>query len=219
MKKILISLILVFLILRITFAQEVIVSYDESSLSVLNEELRKIRTDVRNIVIPTNYVALTGNQTVEGIKTFSSFPITPSSAPTTNYQVANKKYVDDEIAGISGSTLTQVNDTDSGTIHEGSETTFLSVNKTITSGNTVLLIARGQSIYSAAGTIDIKLKYGTTVVKTNTYVSTGVWTHEWTALAVVTGLSGTVTFSVTATRSSGSGTENYASGDLVVLEF
>ena len=40
-------------------------------------------------------VGLTGNETVAGIKTFSSFPITPSSAPTTNYQAANKKYVDD----------------------------------------------------------------------------------------------------------------------------
>ena len=29
------------------------------------------------------------------ILTFGNFPITPSSAPTTNYQVANKKYVDD----------------------------------------------------------------------------------------------------------------------------
>lgn len=37
----------------------------------------------------------TGDETIAGIKTFSSFPITPSSAPTTNYQTANKKYVDD----------------------------------------------------------------------------------------------------------------------------
>jgi len=35
------------------------------------------------------------SQTFTWIKTFASFPITPSSAPTTNYQVANKKYVDD----------------------------------------------------------------------------------------------------------------------------
>jgi hypothetical protein len=41
-----------------------------------------------------DYVALTGNQTVAGIKTFSSFPVTPSSAPTSDYQVANKQYVD-----------------------------------------------------------------------------------------------------------------------------
>jgi hypothetical protein len=40
-------------------------------------------------------VATTGNETVAGVKTFSSFPVTPSSAPTTNYQVSNKKYVDD----------------------------------------------------------------------------------------------------------------------------
>jgi hypothetical protein len=33
-------------------------------------------------------------QTLEGIKTFSSFPVTPSSAPSTAYQAANKDYVD-----------------------------------------------------------------------------------------------------------------------------
>ena len=42
-----------------------------------------------------NFVDIDSNQTVAGIKTFSSFPITPSSAPTTDYMVANKKYVDD----------------------------------------------------------------------------------------------------------------------------
>jgi len=68
-------------------------------------------------------VALTGNETVAGVKTFSSFPVTPSSAPTTNYQTANKKYVDDyfgaEARGfaatmsadqnIANSTLTKIN--------------------------------------------------------------------------------------------------------------
>lgn len=34
-------------------------------------------------------------QTFGGVKHFSSFPETPSSNPSTNYQVANKKYVDD----------------------------------------------------------------------------------------------------------------------------
>lgn len=42
-------------------------------------------------------VALTGNQSIDGVKTFTSFPVTPSSAPTTNYQTANKKYVDDSV--------------------------------------------------------------------------------------------------------------------------
>lgn len=36
-------------------------------------------------------------ETWNGVKTFGSFPITPSAAPTTDYQVANKKYVDDNI--------------------------------------------------------------------------------------------------------------------------
>jgi hypothetical protein len=45
----------------------------------------------------SNYVALTGAQTVAGIKAFTSFPLTPSSDPTTDYQVANKKYVDGSV--------------------------------------------------------------------------------------------------------------------------
>ncbi len=42
----------------------------------------------------------TGAQTWNGVKTFGSFPVTPSAAPTTDYQVANKKYVDDNV-GVS----------------------------------------------------------------------------------------------------------------------
>lgn len=42
-----------------------------------------------------NAVLLTGNQTIAGIKTFSSSPIVP--APTTDLQAATKKYVDDNI--------------------------------------------------------------------------------------------------------------------------
>lgn len=41
----------------------------------------------------------TSAQSFGGVKTFGSFPITPSSAPTTDYQVANKKYVDDNAGG------------------------------------------------------------------------------------------------------------------------
>lgn len=49
-----------------------------------------------------NAVLKSGDQTVNGIKTFGSFPITPSSAPTTDYQVANKKYVDDNTPTLLG---------------------------------------------------------------------------------------------------------------------
>jgi hypothetical protein len=43
------------------------------------------------------YVALTGNQSVSGVKTFASSPIVP--APTTDLQAATKKYVDDNTGG------------------------------------------------------------------------------------------------------------------------
>jgi hypothetical protein len=46
------------------------------------------------------FVRTTGNQTLDGIKSFTSFPVTPSSAPTLDYQVANKKFVEDEIVGF-----------------------------------------------------------------------------------------------------------------------
>lgn len=43
---------------------------------------------------------LAGNQTISGIKTFSVFPIGPSAAPTTDYQLCNKKYADDVVGAI-----------------------------------------------------------------------------------------------------------------------
>jgi len=54
---------------------------------------------IKQTFTSTLYVGLTGDETVAGIKTFSSFPLTPSSSPTTDYQVANKQYVDGLISG------------------------------------------------------------------------------------------------------------------------
>lgn len=64
----------------------------------------------------TIYVSLTGNQTVDGVKTFSDFPITPSAEPAADYEVANKKYVDDHsgAGGTPGGSNTQVQFNDSG---------------------------------------------------------------------------------------------------------
>jgi len=52
-------------------------------------------TDTVTIAVDSTVVVTSGNQTINGIKTFGSFPVTPSADPTTDYQVANKKYVDD----------------------------------------------------------------------------------------------------------------------------
>lgn len=40
------------------------------------------------------YSVIEADETITGLKTFLQFPITPSSLPTTPYQVANKAYVD-----------------------------------------------------------------------------------------------------------------------------
>lgn len=54
----------------------------------------------------TGYVKNTTNEVIAGIKTFTSFPITPSSTPSTDYQVANKKYVDGVVTGGIGNAST-----------------------------------------------------------------------------------------------------------------
>jgi phage-related tail fiber protein len=52
-----------------------------------------------NITVSDNTaVKLTGNQTIAGVKTFTSSPIVPT--PTADFQVANKKYIDDSISNI-----------------------------------------------------------------------------------------------------------------------
>jgi hypothetical protein len=56
----------------------------------------------------------TGNETVAGIKTFSSSPIVPT--PTTDFQASTKKYVDDAIIGGGGYTDEQAQDAVGGMI-------------------------------------------------------------------------------------------------------
>lgn len=43
-------------------------------------------------------VQTSGDQTVAGVKTFSSLPVIPTTAPTDNGQAASKKYVDDSVS-------------------------------------------------------------------------------------------------------------------------
>lgn len=59
----------------------------------------EIDAELRNIKAQTklNCVDMTNDQTIDGIKTLAHFPVGPSAAPTTNYQLANKKYVDDSV--------------------------------------------------------------------------------------------------------------------------
>lgn len=63
----------------------------------VNDEDNAIDTVIATL--DAQNVKITGNQTVAGVKTFSSSPIVPT--PTTDYQVATKKYADDlSFAGV-----------------------------------------------------------------------------------------------------------------------
>ena len=70
-------------------------------------------------------VVTTAAQTLAGVKTFSSFPVTPSAAPTTDYQVANKKYVDDNAGAAPGGAVGDVQRNDgAGGITGGADHNF-----------------------------------------------------------------------------------------------
>lgn len=56
-----------------------------------------VATSVKSIAGLGAFIALSGAQTISGIKTFSASPIVP--APTTDLQAATKKYVDDSVTG------------------------------------------------------------------------------------------------------------------------
>jgi len=75
-------------------------TWDGSELSVTGDIAVTGTVDGIDVSdLDASVVKLTGAQVIAGIKTFSSFPVTPSSAPTTDYEVANKKYVDDNAGG------------------------------------------------------------------------------------------------------------------------
>jgi len=72
---------------------------------IKNETIINFGTDVPQLL--ELMVKKEGNETINGVKTFGSFPVTPSSLPTTNYQVANKKYVDDKTGSALAVEVTQ----------------------------------------------------------------------------------------------------------------
>lgn len=121
------------------------------------------------------------------------------------------------------STVTQANDTDSGTdFGNNLEVTFLTKAKTITSGRTVLLIATGY-VYLASATfntyVTITLKHGSTTVQSiRTTLDTNGMYSAWSLSGIVTGLSGSTTFIVTAVAA-GTGPVSTAYGNLNILEF
>lgn len=73
------------------------VRYDNNTQGLTNTQKSNARTNI-GAADDTAVVKLSGNQTVGGTKTFSTYPQLPTAMPTTNRQAAPKKYVDDQIA-------------------------------------------------------------------------------------------------------------------------
>ena len=75
----------------------------ENSIDIIEGDVLALQGNVATLNNTT--VKLTGNQTVGDVKTFTSSPIVPT--PTTDFQVANKKYVDDAIGEYGGESKTE----------------------------------------------------------------------------------------------------------------
>lgn len=60
-----------------------------------------IQTDTYVHPLSTNLVHTSGDETISGVKTFDVFPVTPSENPATDFEVANKQYVDSMASGLS----------------------------------------------------------------------------------------------------------------------
>lgn len=67
---------------------------------VKNQTIVEIGTDAPQMF--RSFVDLTGDQTIGGVKTFSSIPVTTGGDPTTANQLARKSYVDATLAGTVG---------------------------------------------------------------------------------------------------------------------
>lgn len=99
----------------------------------------------------------TGDETIAGVKTFSSFPVTPSSAPATDYQTANKKYVDDTALTLSDQSLKSLVNSESPALSTGHI-------KTVTGSGSAAIPS------NAKGEVDVTVQ-GVTTDGLSTYAS------------------------------------------------
>lgn len=58
------------------------------------------QTNILGVYAESEVVKTSGDQTVNGVKTFGSIPVLPASDPTSNNQAARKSYVDNLIPGF-----------------------------------------------------------------------------------------------------------------------
>jgi len=154
----------------------------------------------------TEAIALVDSLTVAGsVVTFSSFAVGPSSAPTTDYQFANKKYVDDQIAveniwdRSSGGLITPNTDGDNVDLLTGSIT---SVTVNLENG---AILANKQNIDIDTGTETVDTFADTIgdAVKWNYVVKNGVNLRAGTIVGVWEATGNTTEYTETSTNDIG----------------
>jgi hypothetical protein len=73
-----------------------------SSITGLTQELSELNYELDSKAGDGDVVKLAGNQTIDGEKTFLTLPTLPLSAPVSDTQAVQKKYVDDAITAALG---------------------------------------------------------------------------------------------------------------------
>ena len=124
-------------------------------------------------------VGVTGDQTIAGIKTFSSSPIVPT--PTTDTQAANKVYVDGVVMGLSWKQAVRVATTAAGTLASSFENGDTVDGVVLATGNRILIKNQAagaeNGIYtvnaSGAPTRALDADAGAELVNASCYVSEG----------------------------------------------
>jgi len=158
-----------------------------SDSSIPTEKAVKTYADARK----AECVALTGDQTVAGIKTLSSIPVLPASDPTTDNQAVRKAYVDgasvvhrtgaETIAGVK--TFSDVPLLPANTVEEADinnyavtgqklGTTFQDNSQSIPAGSD---FTPGAAVYTIAGEINLVLQ----VLFSGTWYSTSASGMTW----------------------------------------
>ena len=60
----------------------------------------RVKSSEDGLEFTDEVVETTGDQTIGGVKTFSSIPVLPSSDPTSDNEAVRKKYVDDQLSSV-----------------------------------------------------------------------------------------------------------------------
>jgi hypothetical protein len=158
-----------------------VVDSSPAALNTLNKLAAALGDDSNFSTTITNLIAtkvsLTGDQLVDGVKTFSSSPIVPT--PTTDFQSSTKKYVDDTADAKADKNITANRQTGSYTLVLGDKDKLVEMN---VAGANNLTVPPDSSVAFPTGTQILVSQYGagqTTFVAGGGATLIKIATDEW----------------------------------------